>query len=249
MSTGFGGRFAGLYIALGAVLVAGVAVGAVMISHSGGSKPQPWSNWRPARGNAQKVTDEIISHISRQYLISKSGGQLIAIVQSAPELTQGTKVLKISEICTLASANAQNCSRLISTSGDIQEEFCGLGDLCSIQRGTASEARERLVRREALEVALYTFKYVPSVNAVIAYMPPPPGQQPSSLLFLERANLQKELSMPLSKTLPLETPPLPSQTDAKEQKTIDNLTLPVEYAFKPEAVGNGTEALILAPPT
>lgn len=248
-STGFGGRFTGLYIVLGGLLIAGVAVGAVMISHSGGSKPQPWSTWRPARGNAQKVTDEIVSHISQGYVLSKGGGQLIAIVASSPELTQGTNIAKISEICTLANANAENCSRLISTSGDLQEQFCGLGESCSIQRGTASESRERLVRREALEVALYTFKYVPSVNAVIAYMPPPPGENPSTLLFLERSNLQKELSMPLAKTLPLESPPLPSQTDAQESKAIDKLTLPVEYGFKYQKISTGNEAMILAPST
>ena len=55
-------------------------------------------------------------------------------------------------------------------------QLCGLGSECSIATGTRDRARERLVRREALELALYTFKYVPSVNAVIAYMPPPPAR-------------------------------------------------------------------------
>jgi hypothetical protein len=247
-STGFAGRFTGLYLMLGGVLVAGVAIGAVLYDQSS-PKPQAWSGWRPARGSTQKVTSEIASHVGGSYLLNKSGTQLVAIVAGAPELTQYTNVAKVSTICTLQNANAQSCSRIISTSGDIQEQLCGLGQACAIERGSASAARERLLRREALEVALYTFKYEPSVNAVIAYMPPPPGQVPSTLLFLERANLQKELSMPLSKTLPLTTPPLPSQADKQEQKTIDNLTVPVEYAFKYQKLSDGTQALILAPPT
>ena len=66
------------------------------------------------------------------------------------------------------------------------------------------------MRREALEMALYTFKYVPAVNAVIAYLPPPQGQPPSKLLYLERSNLADELHAPLAKTLPVDPPPLPS---------------------------------------
>src|SRR5439155_13876904 len=38
--------------------------------------------------------------------------------------------------------------------------------------GTASLARGRLVRREALELALYTFEYAPSVDTVITWVPP-----------------------------------------------------------------------------
>jgi len=248
-SSGYRTWFAGLYVVLGGVLVAGIVVLIVFMDRPGSPKPPPWSAWKPASGSSQKVTEEVAEHISRGYLVSKSGSQLVAVIPSAPELTQYTAVSKISTICTLQSANAQSCSRIVSTTGDVQEQLCGLGEACSIQRGTASAARERLLRREALEVALYTFKYAPAVNAVLAYLPPPPGQNPSTVLFLERANLSKQLSMPLSKTLPLTTPPLPSQADTKEQKTVDALTLPVEYSFRYQKLTNDTEAIILAPAT
>ena len=52
--------------------------------------------------------------------------------------------------------------------------LCGLGKNCSIEGGKASQTRGRLVRREALEAALYTFKFVPSVDSVLAFMPPAP---------------------------------------------------------------------------
>ena len=117
---------------------------------------------------------------------------------------------KVSTIAIRSSPTSSTFSRIISTSGNLQEQFCGLGPACSIEGGTATAARERLLRREALEVALYTFKFVPSVNAVIAYMPPPPGQAPSTLLYLERSNLSQELSKPIVRTLPLATPPLPT---------------------------------------
>ena len=33
--------------------------------------------------------------------------------------------------------------------------------------------RGQLLRREALELSLYTLKYVPGTNAVLTYLPPP----------------------------------------------------------------------------
>ena len=53
--------------------------------------------------------------------------------------------------------------------------------------------------------------------------------------------------MPLAKTLPLATPPLPTQADTKEQKTIDKLTLPVEYRFKYQGLPDGSKAILLVP--
>jgi len=231
--SGFGPRFAFMYGALGAILVAAI-VGVVIVARQPGApKPPAWSTWMPQAGSSSKVTAEI--------------AQLVAVVPSDPELTRNTKVRSVSTIAIRVSSSSQNFSRIIATKGNVQMQFCGLGSECAITRGEPSSARERLVRREALEVALYTFKYAPSVSAVIAYMPPPPGQAPTTLLYLERSNLSHQLKQPLSKTLPLTTPPLPSQPDPKESATIDKLTLPVEYGFGYQALPNGTEALILTP--
>ncbi len=45
---------------------------------------------------------------------------------------------------------------------------------CSIKEGKPSNERGLLVTREALELALYTFRYVSGVERVIVTMPPPP---------------------------------------------------------------------------
>jgi hypothetical protein len=247
--SGFGGRFMLFYFFLGAVLAAAITAFVVVALQPGHPKPPPWSSWKPAKGNAQKMTSEIANHVASKYALNKSGDQLVAIIPGAPEVTQYTNVSKVSTIAILPSANAQNFSRIIGTGGDVQEQFCGLGASCSIDRGSASAARERLLRREALEVALYTFKYVPSTKAVIAYMPPPPGQNPATLLFLERSNLSRELSKPITATLPLSKPPLPNESDPQESRIIDQLTLPVEYGFQYRTLGDGTDAMILTPST
>jgi hypothetical protein len=243
----FSGRFVIIYIALGAVL-AGAITGLVILARQPNPpKPPPWSSWRPPSGSTTKMSREIIDHISSQYALDSKGDQLVAVFPSAPEVTQNTKVTDVSTIAIRQSAQSNNFSRIVKTTGTLQQQFCGLGTGCSITRGTPSAARERLVRREALEIALYTFKYVPAIHAVVAFMPPPPGTPPSTLLFLEREGLAEQLSKPLRATLPHASPPLPSNPDSAEAAKIDNLTLPVEYGFQYETLNDGTAALILTP--
>jgi hypothetical protein len=246
-SSGMGARFAFIYGGLAAILVVAV-VGVVVVARQPGAPPSPpWSSWKPHSGSTADMTNEIAEHVAAQYRLSEGGDQLLAVVPGKPEITRNTKISDVSTIAIRISASSQNFSRIIPTSGNVQLQLCGLGSECAIERGTASAARERLTRREALEIALYTFKYVPSVNALIAYMPPPPGQTPQTLLYLERSNLSDQLKHPLARTLPLGKPPLPSQPDPKESSTIDKLTLPVEYGFGYQPLSNGTDALILTP--
>jgi hypothetical protein len=243
----FGFRFALLYGALTAVLVVAIVGVVVVASRPGPPKPKPWSSWKPPTGNVTKMTQEIADHVAPRYKANAAGDQLVAILPGDPEVTRGTKVTKISAIGFLRSATATQFDRVVSTSGNVQDQFCGIGSQCSVGKGTPNAQRERLVRREALEVALYTFRYVPQVNAVIAYMPPPTGSQPSTLLYLERSNLGPELKAPLAKTLPVDPPPPAKAPDKKESAAIDRLTIPVEYSFQFQALNDGTEALVLTP--
>jgi hypothetical protein len=246
-TSGYTSRFVIAYIVLAAILVSAVTGAVVLALQKGPPKPLPWSVWRPAKGDSAKVTGEIISHVSRQYKVNQAGDQLVVVLPSAPEVHQNTKNFSVSTIAIRASATSQNLTRIIPTRGMLQQQFCGLGSSCSIARGTATATRERLLRREALEIALYTFKFEPSVNALVTYMPPPPGQPPETILFLERSAFKQQLSDPIRKTLPLSTPPLPSDPDPKESTTIDRLTLPSEYLFQYQELSDKTQALILAP--
>src|SRR5262249_7003067 len=157
-------------------LVASI-VGLVLVARQPGAPKQPaWSTWKPTASGTASRTKEIADYVAGRYKLGTSGDQLLAIVSSDPEITRNTKISDVSTIAIRTSAGSQSFSRIIPTKGTVQMQLCGLGSECSISRGTATAARERLTRREALELALYTFKYVPSVKAVIAYMPPPPGQ-------------------------------------------------------------------------
>jgi len=153
----------------------------------------------------------------------------------------------ISEIAISKTPNSDTNLTIDPATGTWTFQFCGLGTSCAIASGSATVARGRLVRREALEVALYTFKYDPSITAMVAYMPSLPGQTASSLLYFQASNFAQQLREPLSKTLPLATPPLPTETDSVEKATIDKLTLSDVFSYTLTGLQDGSAALLLAP--
>jgi hypothetical protein len=64
-----------------------------------------------------------------------------------------------------------------------------------------------LLMREALELSLYTFRYLPDADAVIVFLPPRPGVQPDDpryhrAIYLSRSAVAPELRVPLERTLP-----------------------------------------------
>ena len=103
------------------------------------------------------------------------------------------------------------------------------------------------MRREALEVALYTFKFASQLSSLLVYLPPVPGEPPTTVLYFERSQLAAQLSQPLDKTLTLASPPLPSDSDASEAETIDSLTLPHMYRFAVAKLDGGGTELELIP--
>ena len=113
--------------------------------------------------------------------------------------------------------------------------------------GTPSAGRGRLVRREALEIALYTFTYAPSVDSVLAFLPRGPGPGARLVLYLERSALAAQLARPLRKTLPRATPPLPDESDLAEALTIDRLTLRNIYAYEIAGLQAGGAAIVFDP--
>src|SRR5581483_7210052 len=125
----------------------------------------------------------------------------------------------------------------------------GLGTDCSIASGQATTTRGRLVRREALELALYTFKFVPQIKSVAAFMPPPPGQNIHQMIYFQQADMKDQLSRPLSQTLSSSPAPLPTDPDTSEASTIDKLTLPHLFTYSLTALQGGGAALILDPAT
>ena len=243
-------RFGLLYGGLAVVLLAAVVGFVVLVVQSDSSSSnssasgKAWSPWKPAeRHDRRRWRARSRSTWRTSTSSTRRARQLVAVVAGRPTVTADTHKIAISTI----TVNQGGGDDVVPTNSTWSEQLCGLGTACSIDSGQATEARGRLVRREALEVALYTFKFVPAINSIVAFMPPPPGKPPTTLLYLQKDDLAKQLSQPLADTLPLAKPPLPTLADPTEKATIDKLTLPTVYSFKVQQLQDASAVLILNP--
>ena len=240
-------RFALIYTTLGLIL-AGAITGLILLVILPGYHHGPsWSTWKPNTTNVTKAIAEITQHVAPGYRLGENGGQLVALIATKPEVTSGTQNIAIKAVAVRKAPQSNTGIAIFDSSKLEQYTLCGLGAHCSIDTGTPTQERGRLVRREALEVALYTFKFVPSVDSIATFLPPPPGQTTTDILYLRKTDLADQLKQPLSKTLPLATPPLPSSEDSGEKSTIDKLTLPHLFTYELTALQTGGAALILDP--
>jgi hypothetical protein len=240
-------RFALAYAGLGLTFAAALTGLIVLVIQPGHHTPPPWSTWQPVPGTTARVTAQIADHVAGRYRLSESGGQLVAVIAQKPEVTSGTANIAIKAVAVRQAPQSNTGIRIDTTTRTTDYTLCGLGAHCSIATGAATPERGRLTRREALEIALYTFKFVPAIDTIATFMTPPPGETAGNILYLRKDDLKDVLDQPLLKTLPLATPPLPTAEDTIEAKTIDKLTLPHMFTYQLTALQTGGAALILDP--
>jgi pimeloyl-ACP methyl ester carboxylesterase len=184
-----------------------------------------WSDWTPGPDTILHVAEAIEGHVSSQYLLSARGVPLVHAL-TGPLSDLG----KIDFIQITHDASSGRSGTVAQPPANTWTyDLCGRGADCSIP-GTPSIARGRLVRREALELALYTFKLLPAITSVLVSLPRPAGAAQVLALFA-RSQFTRELAEPLVRTLALARPPLPESSDPIEKATIDKLTLPYLYTY------------------
>jgi hypothetical protein len=245
-------RFAVVYVLL--ALVTGVGVGAliVLLAKPDAAPEQAWSAWEPSGSETARVR-QIADHVGQAYR-TPSGEQLVVALGGPPTVGAGSD--SESPIPIRAIAVRPDTSRGQAEEDDIeihdarnsmQYVLCGLGEQCAIAGGEASQARHSLLRREALELALYTFKYNEDVDSVTVFLPPPPGgQSPATAVFLQRGDVNPELSKPLRRTLSPGAPPL-GEIPAAELQTLNRITLSRLYQFEYTQAQDLSAVLVLDP--
>jgi hypothetical protein len=241
-------RFAIAYACLGLALLGAIAGFVVLAFHPGHKASAPWSTWKPPTGSTGAMAKEIADHVAQQYRVSATGGQLVAVVPRSASVTSGTTDIAIKAVAIRKVAQS-NAGIAIDLNPPEMYQLCGLGTDCSISSGKASTTRGQLVRREALEIALYTFKFIPSIKSIAAFMPPPPGVNQHEMIYFQKNDVAQQLDQPLSRTLSSTPAPLPTDPDLSEKPTIDRLTLPHLYTYELQALQGGGAALILDPAT
>ncbi|MGZ8694358.1 MAG: hypothetical protein ACXWYS_02835, partial [Gaiellaceae bacterium] len=206
-----------------------------------------WSAWKP-EGSIEASAKQIADHISKGYRLP-SGNQLAVALVGPPEV-QDVKVRAIAVRPDTSTGQAEEDDiDVINSGGTIMYILCGLGEQCSIKEGKPSEERHQLLRREALELSLYSFKYLDGVDSVVVFLPPAPNAETAvgSSVFLRKSEVRDELRRPLSQTLLRDEPPTVGEMDAIEVGNVDRLTRPRTFQYEFQAAQEGSAILVLTP--
>jgi hypothetical protein len=219
------------------------AVVATVIVLAGGRSNQDqaavsWAPWRPSASDGVEAVNQIAEHVGQRYTLP-SGHELVAVRGGPLELAR----------LPVTIALQQGSNYQIIDSRGVLYNLCGLGVNCSIKEGKPSVARHLVLRRESLELALYTLRYIKNVEQVVVILPPAPGQKPSQAMFFRRgdSNVGASLDRPLSATLP-GPPPVPPRVSIQQQDFLNRLTSGNLFAFTPQEGGDAHIYLVLTPP-
>jgi hypothetical protein len=238
-------RFMVIYGILGLAVMAGI--GGVVVYGGRSINPGPaWSSWKPT-GGGLGAAKQIAEHVSPNYRLP-DGNQLVDVIPRGPAVSSGGQTIPIPLLAVRGPKGKILPDQVMQLTNENTFTFslCGLGSSCSIATGKASVARATLVRREILELALYTFKYVKSVKQIVAFMPPPAGTQPAYVVYLQKSDVAQQLRMPLRRTLAPKVP-LQAKMTSTEVQRIDSVTQPRIYKFGISQTQQGDAVLVLAP--
>jgi hypothetical protein len=248
-------------IGVGVLFVLAVAALATAagLSTSGrqGGGGSDWSAWSPSTGGLAGA-QEIADYIAPYYRATP--GQQLAVVNTV-NLNDPTHPLEV-----VVPASGTGSLIPLPPNSTVVYNLCGEGSSdCSIGAGRPSEARLLLLRREALELALYTFKYVSGTQTVVAILPPghtvctglcpkpPQLTRPTRVqiaLAFDHQELQPWLDHPLRTTLPEPLPPTVSQIEnAPEAELVSIITAHGLFQEHEEQAQDGGTVLLLNPMT
>ncbi len=238
------------------------ALAAALILSSTGDRARSsggdWSAFSPSQtglAGAQEIAD----YVAPYYRASPS--DQLAVV-TAVNLNSASNPL---QVAVPASGNSGGLVPLPSSS-TIVYNMCGTGSTnCSIGVGQPSAARLLLLRREALELALYTFKYMDNVNSVVTILPPGHTVQGCTgicpkphtntttkpldvALAFDRNELSPWLGRPLHTTLPETLPPTVSEMqNAPEAELVSIITAHGLFSERTEQAQDGSTVIVLSP--
>jgi hypothetical protein len=155
-----------------------------------------WSSYKPTGSDVYDKAQNMADHVAPAY---KFNGQPIAVVQAQPLLYQDAAVDGIGFTRQPFRKIGSSIKQFEPANATITYVMCGTADKCGLSQ-IGSQETVPLLRREALELAMYTFKYSKDVDSVVALLPP--EGQTNGAIYLKRKNLADELSKPLDATLP-----------------------------------------------
>jgi hypothetical protein len=274
------GRFrwmTGLLVALGIAAVV-VAVSVAVAGRRSSPSAARWSQWKPSEGGALGARD-IADFVAPFYRIDsvnqlavvtvvnlESAAAAAAQQQAAANGTTSNTTASGLQVAVRPSPTSSQVSLL--SGNTIAYNLCGIGGKnCAIGVGQPSTNRLLLLRREALELALYTFKYISGTQNVVAILPPGHTEQAATLskkppahgaltttkpvdiaVLFVRQELSPLLDHPLADILPEQTPPSVAQMPhAPEAGIVDQLTARGLFSEQLQQAQDGSSLIVLNP--
>ena len=234
----------GALMAVGLAAVAGLVLFILVPGNRGGSDSgvKNWSTWAPST-DGQAGAQQIAEHVGVQYKLP-NGRQIVNVGVTGLEI-QGVPLA----VAVRKDASQGGAIKIFNDAGVIYH-LCGLGQSCAIDSGKPSTERGLLLRREALELALYTFRYLGDVHQVLVFMPPPKGKTPTQALFFREGDVARELDRPLTASLSPRVPTVASMTGSPDAGLVQQITSPKTFDFS--LTGDQTSQsgyIVLDPPT
>jgi hypothetical protein len=243
-----GFRFRVAYAVLAVLLGAAVGGFIVLIGRGSSGNGAAWSQWKP-EGSAALKTSQIASVVGAQYRLP-SGQQLVAVIPRIPPAVEpSTQETPISHIA-LAQSSSPEDIKVFPTQNSVEYVLCGVGSTqgrCAIGEGKATTERARLLHRESLELALYTFKYVDGVDSVVTLQPPKAGSNPTFATFFQKSDFQEELDHPLKTTLEGTSPFSTSDFPVAQQARVAQIVTPFLFRFSYQQAPDLSAVLVLQP--
>jgi hypothetical protein len=249
---GYRSRFVFVYAALAVIAGLAIVALAILVTRPDAAPAPRWSTWQPTGSDSAKAK-QIADRVSRLYR-QPNGQQMTTALVGPPTVSAAStaggdipvRAIAVRPDTSTGKKEASDID-IVNAQSSLMFLLCGLGPSCSIIGGKPSVARHALLRREALEMALYTFKYVPGVDSISVFLPPAKGgvAKPTSV-FVRKGDLKAELSQPLTKTVGAKTPTVGKMTKS-ELARVNRITSPRVYSYEYQQAQDGSAVLVYDP--
>ncbi len=250
-SAAYRSRFAAFYVMLAMIAGAGIGTLLVLVNRGSPAPAQAWSAWEPT-GSLERRAAQIGDHVGGQYRLP-SGNALVAVTYAGAPTVTGpdgstfqVQAIAVRPDTTGGRAEADDIDTVPATR-TVMYTLCGLGQNCSIPEGRPTTARGQLLRREALELALYSFRFLDGIDSTLVLLPPRADGQVATAVFIERGDVAAALDQPLSETLTAPLTPGVGEIEVDEQRVIDRATRSRLYEYSYLQAQDGSPIMVLSP--
>ena len=234
-------RFGLAYLLLAVGIGVAVGLGIVLIGRGSDHKAATGAQTFKPTQSGELGAKQIARHVGLKYRQS-DGSPLTAVIGERPNF-QGQPL----SFYLIRPHDAQNSDKDIAifpVGNGIMYAMCGFGKNCGTSTTeTAEDAL--LLKREALELTMNTFKADSAVDTVTTLLPP--LQQGNLAMIFKRSDLNAWVHRPLSSLLSTPGTLKPGQVPTAEAQRIDTVSAGSVYLYDAVQAGDGNAYFRLDP--